>query len=242
MHRIARAPVRLHPFPHFCVKNVFPEDFYQEILGHLPPLEVYRPIAEGGRVFDHTGTATPELYKERFVILMKANALDRFDPAHRAFWGDLLSWFKSERFLSTALGIFGPHVQRRFENSAEPPLLRADVQLVRDFTNYSLGPHTDDPKKVVVVLFYLAASADYPHLGTSIYVPKDPEFRCVGGPHYPYDKFERVATMAYAPNSVVGFLKTSNSFHGVEPVKDENVCRDLIQLSIVQRGRPTGGR
>ncbi len=215
---------------------MFPQAFYQEILGHLPPLDVYQPIAEGGRVIHpDTEAASPELYEERFVILMKAKALDRFDPSQRAFWGDLLSWFKSERFLSTALGIFGPHLQRRFENMAEPPLLRADVQLVRDFTNYSLGPHTDDPKKVMVLLFYLAPSADYPHLGTSIYLPKDPEFRCQGGPHYPHDEFERVATMAYAPNSVLGFLKTSNSFHGVEPVEDENVCRDLIQLSIVQR-------
>ena len=41
--------------------------------------------------------------------------------------------------------------------------------------------------------------------------------------------------MAYKPNTMLGFFKTSSSFHGVEAVTAMNVQRDLIQHSIICR-------
>jgi hypothetical protein len=39
-------------------------------------------------------------------------------------------------------------------------------------------------------------------------------------------------TMPYLPNSLFGFLKTQNSFHGVEPVKEVDVQRNLLLYDI----------
>ncbi|MFP6756765.1 MAG: hypothetical protein VCC99_00895 [Alphaproteobacteria bacterium] len=38
--------------------------------------------------------------------------------------------------------------------------------------------------------------------------------------------------MPYRPNSLFGFLKTDLSFHGVEPIEDEDIARDVILYDI----------
>jgi len=82
------------------------------------------------------------------------------------------------------------------------------------------------------------------HLGTSLYVPKDPQFTCPGGPHHDFELFRRVHTMEYLPNTLFAFMKTPDSFHGVEPITQPEVQRDLLLYDIkvapqqegVQRG------
>ena len=99
---------------------------------------------------------------------------------------------------------------------------------MHDRTRYSLGPHTDSPTKVVSLLFYLPADERLAQHGTSIYVPKDPAFTCPGGPHHPFGGFDRIATMPFLPNSLFGFVKTDNSFHGVEPFLEPGAGRWLL--------------
>ena len=70
------------------------------------------------------------------------------------------------------------------------------------------------------------------HLGTSIYVPNDPDFRCPGGPHHNRNQFTRLHTNPFAPNSLFAFFKTDNSFHGVEPVGDPDCRRWLLLYDI----------
>jgi hypothetical protein len=110
--------------------------------------------------------------------------------------------------------------------------------VVQDRTNYVLGPHTDSPLKVVSFLFYLPADAALPHLGTSMYVPKDPSFTCPGGPHHAFENFDRLLTIPYVPNTLFGFMKTPNAFHGVEPITDENVERALLLYDIKAQNIP----
>ena len=231
---IANAPIRPHPFPHFYLEDAFPDEFYAAILGHLPDTDIYRSIAETGRVdreADQGGRT--DLFEARHTITLGSGAFDELGPSG-AFWRQFIGWLTGEPFCDLVLDKFDPYLRQRFQDAPDGVRLGSDVQLIRDFTDYSLGPHTDHPGKVIVLLFYLAATADRPDLGTSIYVPNDPNFRCEGGPHYSAKTFTRVATMAYRPNEMMGFLKTSNSFHGVEPVSGVNTRRDLIQFSIVE--------
>ena len=65
-------------------------------------------------------------------------------------------------------------------------------------------------------------------LGTSVYRPKDPAFTCWGGKHHAYEPFDKVATVEFLPNRMMAFPKTERSFHGVEPIKRENVNRPLL--------------
>lgn len=39
-------------------------------------------------------------------------------------------------------------------------------------------------------------------------------------------------TVPYVPNTLFGFMKTPNAFHGVEPIADPNVERALLLYDI----------
>jgi hypothetical protein len=39
-------------------------------------------------------------------------------------------------------------------------------------------------------------------------------------------------TMPYVPNALFAFMKTANSFHGVEPIQEPAVQRDLLLYDI----------
>jgi hypothetical protein len=82
------------------------------------------------------------------------------------------------------------------------------------------------------MLFYCPNDSRHPEIGTSIYIPKDPNFTCEGGPHYLFDGFQKVTTTPFVPNSVFCFLKTKTGFHGVEPVAEADTSRDLILYDI----------
>jgi hypothetical protein len=107
-----------------------------------------------------------------------------------------------------------------------------DARLVRDFTDYSIGPHTDSPRKLVSLLFYLPRDESMRHLGTSIYAARDASLRCEGTRHHSYSGFKRVASMPYVPNALFAFFKTDHSFHGVDPITEGKVERNLLLYNI----------
>jgi hypothetical protein len=86
--------------------------------------------------------------------------------------------------------------------------------------------------KLVVLLIYLAPDNSAEHLGTSLYRPKDPTFSCPDSKHYPFEDFIRVKTAPYKPNSLLAFMRSDISFHGLEPLSETDVAtegRDVIQ-------------
>jgi hypothetical protein len=130
------------------------------------------------------------------------------------------------------LGKFEQHLGKRFGAALTEANFVPEVLVVRDHTNYKLGPHTDSASKVLAMLFYCPDDASLTHLGTSIYTPIDPAFRCPGGPHYPFRDFRKIATMEYKPNALFAFFKNDHSFHGVDPISDADVLRDLMLYDI----------
>lgn len=222
-YKFANAPVFEFPYPHFFIQDVFPKDFYESLQSSLPDPSLMIPIEEARPV---------KGYKERFVLeIGDQKGQDLLPPDKRDFWRDFSGWLRSGRFAGLALRKFQPLIQQRFKN-APAPNFYDEALLVEDITKYALGPHTDSPKKVITMLFYLPKDHSQSHLGTSIYLPKDPTFKCPGGPHHKFDNFLRVQTMPFLPNSLFVFFKTDNSFHGVEPVTDPDTRRWLLLYDI----------
>lgn len=104
-----------------------------------------------------------------------------------------------------------------------------ETLLIKDRAGYAIGPHTDLPQRACSAIFYLAKDDKHPELGTSIYVPKKKGFTCDGMAHHPFDKFKKVQTLAYKPNTALFFQRTDNSFHGVEKTEQE---RDVLLYDI----------
>jgi hypothetical protein len=230
LYKIANAPIQLYPFPHIFVRDVFPLEFYEEILRRLPPKDMFTTLKSLGRV----GSDYPDT---RFVLPLAPNNLTGIAEPFRSFWSEVAGWLLGGGFGSKVLPKFGQFLEQRFDD-LDRMQFYDEALLVQDYTTYSLGPHTDSPIKVLSFLYYLPSDESQSHLGTTIYAPKDPQFLCAGGPHHPFELFRRVYTMPYLPNSLFAFLKTENSFHGVEPVSGAEVRRDLLLYDIKVRNPP----
>lgn len=223
LYQVANAPLREHPFPHILVEDVFEPDFYRLLQENLLPVELMRPIREVRKLGKKYSDA-------RYVFPVARDAIEALPGTQRAFWTAFSAWLLALPFAQVLFSKFAVGIDRRFGQRERT--LRNEALLVDDRTTFSLGPHSDAQTKVITVLFYLPADASRPHLGTSIYAPRDPAFRCPGGPHHAFEDFDRVKTMPYLPNTMFAFLKTDTSFHGVEPVRDEAYRRNLLLYDI----------
>ena len=225
IERIAAAPVRTLPYPHFYLKGIFPHDFYPELLANLPGDDGFTCLGDTGRV-------TGDGFNERFVFTLSDAEIEALPAAKRGFWHEVQSWLLGEALFRALIAKFAAAAAKRFADKLDRVQLTCEALVVRDRTNYSIGPHTDALHRFLSLLFYCPRDARSEHLGTSLYMPIDRAFTCIGGPHYGFEKFVRLETMPYRPNSLFGFLKTDKSFHGVEPIAEPDVARDLILYDI----------
>ena len=230
LYKIANAPINLFPYPHIYVRDVFPPDFYRELRAHLPPTGAYKDLKALNRV----GANYPDT---RLVMVVTPESVQALPEPSRSFWGVVAQWMLGGAFGQMVLSRFSELLEQRFGDLRKTQF-NDEALVVQDYTTYSLGPHTDSPAKVLSFLFYLPPDDSLAHLGTSIYVPKDPRFACRGGPHYRFEMFDRVMTMPFLPNTLFAFLKTHNSFHGVEPIQETGVRRDLLLYDIKVENPP----
>jgi hypothetical protein len=223
-YRVGNAPMLGSPFPHFFLHPVFPEDFYAALRQHLPDLSAYQRL-------DETGTVAKGAYKERFVCSIEDLAERERRAGSEPFWHAFGAWLQGDAFAELLMDKFRSGIDERFGPKVALRV-STEVRLVRDFTNYAISPHTDKPSKLISLLFYLPADASMRHLGTSIYAPNDPEFRCDGTAHYRFEDFKRAAAMDYVPNALFAFLRTDQAFHGVPKIGDANIERDVLLYNI----------
>lgn len=218
--------MREYPFQHVFVENVFPDDYYQLLQDKLPPTTGYECIGNSDRV----GAGQ---FKSRFITDIKDLKKRGVPDDTVKFWEDLMHGMLTERFLRTTLYKFANAYKSRFSTAGNKHFkFFPELRLVRDFESYKITPHTDQPKKVVSLLFYLPKDASQRHLGTSLYIPKDPNLKCLGGPHHKGMYFKKVFTAPFIPNSCLMFIKTDQCFHGVEVIEDMDVERNVLLYNV----------
>jgi len=230
--RIEETPTQTDPFPHVYVREVFPRDFYAQLIAQLPDDDRYQPF--------------PVPYESRLSIDLKPDAAAQLGP----FWRTFESWINGQDFLSGMVEKFAqflplmhPHRASLVDaNTNDGQVsIRAHTILNRDYANFALGPHTGGLRKFIVALFYLPGDNRFSGFGTSIYRPRETGFVAWESPVYPHDKFELVRTFPNLPNSLFIFVKTDNSFHGVEPGPDRNDGRNLLMwIPKISASRRTG--
>ncbi|HKG45234.1 MAG TPA: hypothetical protein VKB02_00800 [Pyrinomonadaceae bacterium] len=218
IQRLQNPTVEVDPYPHFFLEHVFPEDYYDELLRHLPPTDVYDNLYEVTDLkLDH--------FRHRNQRDMDAGWTECLPRDLQPFWKSFNEWFLGPEVARAVLDSFGS------QRSAWPEV-SVESQFIRHRAGYFLGPHSDLYTKLVVLLIYLAPDNSAEHLGTSLYRPKDPSFSCPNSKHYPFEDFIRVKTAPYKPNSLLAFMRSDISFHGLEPLSANDVAtegRDVIQ-------------
>lgn len=229
--RLRASEVMLEPYPHYYLENVFPAEFYQELLNHLPGSDVYQNLFEVTTLkLDHFRHRDQRDFNEGWTETLPDELKD--------FWNRFNEWFLGQDLARAVLDSFGEPLRARIGEEKSWPTVSVESQLIRHRAGYFLGPHSDLHTKLVVLLIYLAPDESAGHLGTSLYRPKDASFTCPNSTHYPFEDFVRVKTVPYKPNSLLAFLRSDISFHGVEPLseQDVNACsRDLIQYVLYDK-------
>ena len=221
VERLQTARVELDPYPHYYLERVFPDDYYQDLLRHLPPSDVYKNLYEVTDLkLDH--------FRHRDQRDMDDGWVDRLPAELRSFWRSFNEWFLGPELAQAVLASFS-------DQRTSWPEVSVESQFIRHRAGYFLGPHSDLYTKLVVLVIYLAPDNSVEHLGTSLYRPKDAAFECPDSKHYPFEDFVRVKTAPYRPNSLLAFVRSNISFHGLEPLSQSDVetaGRDVIQYVI----------
>lgn len=206
--KLANVKIDNHPYPHFVIDNIFPDEFYKELLKNPIPKNDLVNLVESKRVGSGYSGA-------RYVV--------NLDPSMPTLSYELRSLY--ENFAKWLHYYFKNMLLNKFNLPTNNIL--ADALYTKDYQTYSLGPHTDKITKVLTCLIYLPTDNSLSQYGTTIYTPKDKTFTCAGGPHHKRKDFDIFKTIEFVPNRMFCFQKTNNSFHGVEPV-DSDVERTLL--------------
>ena len=225
IYQLLNAPVKGYPSPHSYIKNFFPADFYERIQEHMISRKDLQPIAKTGMV---RGPGTP--YKDRFVMVLPSDRMNALKGVQRTFWDSMSELLSSIEMQTALLHQFQPLMDKRLGPDLGGASFKSNVLFMQDQGNFKIGPHTDHPENVIAILIYLPLTDEHSEWGTSLYAPKDRNFRCIGGPHHEFEYFDRFYTAEFRPNSAICILKTSYSFHGVEQNPSADIDRNLIQV------------
>ena len=229
--RLRGVKVDTDPFPHYYLEQVLPESYYEQLLKHLPGSSVYENLYEVTDLkLDH--------FRHRYQRDLNQGWTNALPPELQNFWNSFNEWFLSLRLAQAFLESFAEPLRPRIGEREVWPEVSVEAQFIRHRAGYFLGPHSDLYTKLVVVLLYLAPDEGAARLGTSLYRPKRAGFSCPDSKHYAFEDFIRVKTAPYKPNSLLAFVRSDISFHGLEPLTEEDVVnegRDLIQYVVHDR-------
>ena len=228
IERLRSAKVETDPFPHYYLEGVLPEDYYTELLRNLPTGEVYENL------YDVTDLKLDH-FRHRYQRDMNDGWTNALPPQLQSFWTSFNEWFLSPELSQAFLQSFAEPLQTRIGERNSWPEVSVEAQFIRHRAGYFLGPHSDLYTKLVVVLLYLAPDTRNARLGTSLYRPKAEGFSCHDSKHYSFEDFVGVKTVPYRPNSLLAFVRSDISFHGLEPLTEQDVAtegRDLIQYVV----------
>jgi hypothetical protein len=219
------------PYEHYYLDNVFPDDFYRTLLSHLPGDAAYQNLFEVTTLkLDHFRYRDQRDLSDGWTESLPAELKD--------FWNRFNQWFLGPDLAEAVLNSFAEPLGARLGDRESWPAVSVESQLIRHRAGYFLGPHSDLHTKLVVLLVYLAPDERSRQLGTSLYQPKKPGFACHDSTHYPFEDFIKVKTAPYKPNSLLAFLRSDISFHGVEPLSEQDLAtggRDLIQYVLYDK-------
>ncbi len=217
LYNILNAPILPYPFPHVYIENVWPQGFYEKILNALPHIDHYTALNEVGE------RNNIKINPNRFVFEPNAENVGKLEGESKEVLGAIAQDILKDSFvIKTILQKFSSFFSDKVGN------ILLDRLFVKDLKGYKIGPHTDSPRRLLSMLFYLPKDDKYKHTGTSLYIPKERGFTCEGGPHYVFEPFDRVKTFEYKPNSALIFIKSDRSFHGVEMLEDQEIERDVL--------------
>tara|TARA_B100000676_G_C18066389_1_gene841228 strand:+ start:1879 stop:2733 length:855 start_codon:yes stop_codon:yes gene_type:complete len=206
------------PCPYFQISDYLPTAFYEMLTSTFPDKQYFDFARADGNLLITDESA------EGFL-------------ADRPAWQKLFDILASPSFFEDALSALGrtPFVRARGpagllpmkiqQPGERPGPFTREVAMHTKFSRFdpgtSLHAHTDQPSTVFTFLLYFPPPEWQPGYGgsTELYAPTNRKLlHNWSNNHLPLKAMESVVRSDYRPNTMFGFLKSTRSWHGVEPV------------------------
>ena len=211
---INKAVVDPVPSDNIYLTNVFSDKMYQTVLKNLPPNEAYDYII-------HPDAVLPDGTKTRMLLDITASTLSRIPEASRHFWQQISQTFSSQALQDAITQKFAAKINERFGNKW-PEMITVPI-LYRDFTGYYISVHPDAPYKIATLQLYFPIDNSQVDLGTSFYLKMG-------------NQFTKIKTNQFLPNTGYAFVRTDNSWHGVEQINRPNIIRNTLAITVYEKG------
>lgn len=246
LRNVSRADIRKHPFPHIVVENCLPQDAYNELADTYPGDETILRLSGAAEKYHIRQNHRYDLCAHR--ALANPSAVGEG-------WREFVRYHVSREFFREFITLFEPDLQQtypelesRFGRKAaewttgirfDPAAGRADIALDCQIgintpverMSSTRGVHTDAPDELFAMLLYFRPPNDQVAGGHfEIYrwkrgVPR----HFVGREVDPRDA-EFVGTVEYKPNTLVAFINSGTSLHGVSPRAPSTISRRLVNI------------
>jgi len=105
--RLREAKVLLDPYPHFCLANIFPDEYYRALLRNLPASASYENLYE-------VTTLKLDHFRHRDQRDMNEGWTNALPPEQKEFWDSFDSWFLGSDLAQAVLHTCGDQMRARF--------------------------------------------------------------------------------------------------------------------------------
>jgi len=221
---VLSSPLETQPFPHIVVRNVFPEDVYQQLLLNLPDDSLLE-------AFDYEKHHQADGHSNRKRFQMSNAHLDRLPRDRQGLWWAVRGALGSPELKQAVFQTLAPGLAFRYGVS---PVAAKDLpgfalpELFHETNGYRIAPHPDTRKKVVTMQIALPADNAHSHLGTEFYSRSLDPRSWLREPR----GFEIAKRMPFERNTAYAFVVlntfTLKSWHGRTTLGEQSVVRNSI--------------
>ncbi|HVZ00401.1 MAG TPA: hypothetical protein VHA35_12900 [Dongiaceae bacterium] len=210
---VDRSPLRTAPFDHIQMENVFPSDFYRQMLDGLPAREKYHQLYHRDAL-RHDGSST------RLRLYLYRENLWRLPQPQRRLWGGISAALTSPALELAFKRKFRAALEDRFQMPAENVPLYPIPILVRDQPGYRIGIHADALTKAITVQLYLPTDSSQAHLGTIFHTTRA------------QDGTDQPVAMRFLPSTGYAFaVRRKESWHSAPTTTEADGERRSVMLT-----------
>jgi len=230
------------PFTVFSIEDYLPSDLYLKLLQNFPSKKFFLEKVAGNKL--RFGSRTEPA----------ASVFNDF-CSKKPLWLKLVNFFKSEIFLDDLYQIMSKDLIKSrgklsgrswrtgniMKKGAFNGILKQRVKTTFEFSKLqrdaTVKPHTDKPDKLVSLILYFPDPRWNDSYGgsTEFYRPNSSSLennwknRTIA-----FKEVSSFTEASFKPNKLVGFLKTKNSYHGVQSINcPQEISRHSFQINII---------
>lgn len=236
---ISKEALKTQPYPYLVVKNVLPQEIVDNLTREFPPISTITKGADPGS-------------NKRFDYVAKDV---RGDMSISPIWKDFIEANVSQDFFNDFLRIFEDEINKyypslknkhgnllnitkgiRFIDSHKEKNLLFDAHIsintpVTGMPNSVRTAHVDDPRKLFGGLFYLRHPNDKESRGGELVIYRYKGSKKLFWGQQVDEKYvEEVERVPYEANTLVLFINTIDSVHGVTPRMPTSMPRLFVNL------------